>query len=259
VRAVRNWFGGVALAGAVAFGATAHAQVERAARDHAPVEHPAAEHASGEHASGETAPGEHADGEHGAGAEERAHRAEPMNWTNFRAPATRDAHGVAHPAPTPFIANLVNFAILLLLLYMALRRVINPALASRRSAVEAEIGEAQRLRAEAETIHREYTDKLARLDDVIAEMRREFREGGEAERERIVREAREKAERMQADADVAIAQELRQMREDLLREAVEAAVSGAESAIAKAIAPADQTRLVDEYLSSLENRREVAS
>jgi F-type H+-transporting ATPase subunit b len=134
------------------------------------------------------------------------------------------------------------------------RKTINPALADRRAAVESELNEAQRLRAAAEAVHREYTERLGKLDEEIAAMRREFKESGERERARIEAEATEKAERMRREGDFAIQQELKQLRADLLREAVEAAAESAEKAVRGATTPADQTRLADEYVANLEKR-----
>ena len=47
-------------------------------------------------------------------------------------------------------------------------------------------------------------------------------------------------------------QEVRQLRTELLREAVEAAVGSAENAVKSSIGPQDQSRLADEYLTNLD-------
>jgi F-type H+-transporting ATPase subunit b len=124
--------------------------------------------------------------------------------------------------------------------------------AARRKAVESEIGEAQRLKAEAESMHREYSEKLAQLDSELRAIREEFQRAGKAEAERIVTEATARAERMQKEGQQLVEQELRQLRADLHRQAVDAAVSSAESAVRGAIGPQDQSRLADEYLANLE-------
>lgn len=176
----------------------------------------------------------------------------PFNMTSYPAPTVTDAHGNQTKGATAFIGPVINFVLLMVLGYMALRRSINPALAARRAAIETEIAEAQRMHTEAESMHQEYADKIARLDDEIARLKADFTRAGEAERDRIVAEAREKAERMRADARASIEQEVKTLREELHREAVLAAVTAAEETVRKTITAADHGRLADDYIQSLD-------
>lgn len=176
----------------------------------------------------------------------------PFNMTSYPAPTVTDAHGNQTKGATAFIGPVINFVLLMVLGYMALRRSINPALAARRAAIETEIAEAQRMHTEAESMHQEYADKLARLDDEIARLKADFTRAGEAERDRIVAEAREKGERMRADARASIEQEVKSLRDELHREAVIAAVAAAEDTVRKTITAADHGRLADDYIQSLD-------
>ncbi|MFO0625051.1 MAG: ATP synthase F0 subunit B [Polyangiales bacterium] len=176
----------------------------------------------------------------------------PFNMTSYPAPTVTDAHGNQTKGATAFIGPVINFVLLMVLGYMALRRSINPALAARRAAIETEIAEAQRMHTEAESMHQEYADKLARLDEEIARLKADFTRAGEAERDRIVAEAREKAERMRADARASIEQEVKTLRDELHREAVLAAVTAAEETVRKTITAADHGRLADDYIQSLD-------
>ena len=176
----------------------------------------------------------------------------PFNMTSYPAPTVTDAHGNQTKGATAFIGPVINFVLLMVLGYMALRRSINPALAARRAAIETEIAEAQRMHTEAESMHQEYADKLARLDDEIARLKADFTRAGETERDRIVAEAREKAERMRADARASIEQEVKTLRDELHREAVLAAVAAAEDTVRKTITAADHGRLADDYIQSLD-------
>lgn len=182
----------------------------------------------------------------------------PFNLANPSPPTVTDAQGTAHPGPPPFIGPLVNFGILLVLGYMALRRSINPSLAARRAAIETEIAEAQRMHTEAESMHREYADKLSQLDEEIARMKAEFARAGEVERDRVIAEAQAKAERMRTDARAAIEQEMKSLAEELRREAVLAAATAAEETVRRTITAADHTRLADDYINSLEREAQEA-
>lgn len=189
--------------------------------------------------------GAHGDS-HGA-----AHGPEAINWTEFG--GTRADHaGNRKPNPPPFIATLINFALLAAILYFAVKRSINPSLATRRAAVEAEIAEAQRQLADAEAQLREYKEKLEQSKEEFAKIREDLVTAGEAEAKKILEEARAKADRMTAEGQALIEQEVRNLRADLVREAVEAAVKSAEATVKQSVNGQDQTRLADEFLSNLE-------
>jgi F0F1-type ATP synthase membrane subunit b/b' len=57
---------------------------------------------------------------------------------------------------------------------------------------------------------------------------------------------------MRAEGTQVIEQELRALREELRRDTVLAAVTAAEEAVRKNITAADQSRLVDDFVQSLE-------
>jgi len=76
-------------------------------------------------------------------------------------------------------------------------------------------------------------------------------DAGVAERDRIIADAQSKAERMRKDAQFLIDQQMKQLRIDLTREAVTAAVDAAEKVLREKASPADQERLAREYLQRL--------
>ncbi|MCZ7682689.1 MAG: hypothetical protein M5U28_29400 [Sandaracinaceae bacterium] len=76
-------------------------------------------------------------------------------------------------------------------------------------------------------------------------------QAGEAERDRIIAEAEARAARMRKDAQFVIDQQMKQLRTDLTREAIEAAIAAAGAVLAQQTGAADQQRLADEYLGKL--------
>jgi len=151
-----------------------------------------------------------------------------------------------------FQGTLVNFGALILLMAWVIRKKGNPALAERRKQVEAELEEAQRLRAEAEKRHMETAMRLEKLDHEMVQIRAEMIKAGEAERDRIVEQAEEKAARMRRDTSFLIEQQIKQLREDLIREAASAAVLAAQDLLQKSTTDADQDRLAEAYLERLD-------
>ncbi len=209
----------------------------------APAHGPAAP-AHGPAADPHAAPGAAPHGDDHAAGGEHAHWPPPgINWTDF---GDKDR--------PPFAAMLVNFVLLAGLYYTLGKKPIAEALVARRTAVAKEIEEAQRMKREAEKRAEQYQDKLGRLEEELVTARAALVEAGKGEKERIVRDAEEKAARMQKDAEFLVEQEMRQMQQDLWREQVERATATAEDLLRKRVTDADQERLAEEYLSELAKR-----
>jgi F-type H+-transporting ATPase subunit b len=148
-----------------------------------------------------------------------------------------------------------DFAILAAAYYWLGKKPIAAALQNRRDSIAKDIEEAQRAKAAAEQRATIYQAKLEKLEDEVRAVREALVRAGEAERERIVSEAEAKAERLRGEARFLIEQELKQLKQDLWREAVEAAVAGAQELLAARVTPADQERLAEDYLASLETHK----
>ncbi|MDP9148850.1 MAG: ATP synthase F0 subunit B [Myxococcota bacterium] len=166
-------------------------------------------------------------------------RPPPVNWVEF---------GKETP---PYIAMVINFGILLAGYYLLGRKPIGEALQRRRESIAKEIEDAQRIKREAEARATVYQAKLDHLAQDTENAREALVRSGEAERDRIVAEAEAKAERMRKDALFMVEQEMKQIRQDLMRDAVEAAVGAAEALLKSTITHADQERLAEDYLLGL--------
>jgi F-type H+-transporting ATPase subunit b len=152
-------------------------------------------------------------------------------------------------------AMVLNF-VLLIWMYVALgKKPIAEALKNRRASVAKEIEEAKRMRDEAEARAEKYQLKLKNLEGELKEARESLLAAGGADRDRIVREAEEKALRMAKDAAFMVEQESKQMSAELTRNAVEMAMAAAEEILKKRITPADQERLAEDYLAQIGGRK----
>jgi len=151
-----------------------------------------------------------------------------------------------------FQGTLINFAVLVGLIAWVIRKKGNPALAARRAEVEKELEEARRLRAEAENRHLETTKRLEKLDQEIVQIRGEMIKAGEAERDRIVEQAEEKAARVRKDTSFFIEQQMKQLRKELLQEAANAAIAAAQDLLQERTTGADQDQLAETYLNRLD-------
>lgn len=153
----------------------------------------------------------------------------------------------------PFLANVINFAILFTIIVSAGKKPIAEALKKRKERLVGSMEEAAKMKADSEKSLAEYEKKLAHLDDEIERIRREMRESAEAERQRILTEAKERRERMERDAKILIEQELKAAREALMRETVSSAMRSAEELLSKQLGSADQDRIARDFLETVKN------
>jgi len=151
-----------------------------------------------------------------------------------------------------FQGTLINFLALVLLIAWVIRKKGNPALAARRMEVEKELAEAQRLRAEAEKRHMETATRLEQLDKEMLQIRADMITAGEAERDRMVAQAEEKAARLRKDTSFLIEQQMKQLRKELTQQAASAAVLAAQEPLQERTTDADQDRLAEAYLDRLD-------
>lgn len=159
-----------------------------------------------------------------------------------------DEHGWDN---TALIASFVNFFILLFVFVHLFKDKLQSFLKERKAEVENALTEAARLKAEAAAKHREYSERLAKLDEELAQIKRDLIDAGTRERDRIVAEAEHKASRMRHEAAFIVEQQAKQLRADILHEAVEIAVAGAEALLLKTTTSYDQQRIAQDYLKAL--------
>jgi F-type H+-transporting ATPase subunit b len=217
---------GVVLPGGAAAQHDGH---DHAAHDHAAHDHAA--HAADTHAAPAHGDAAHGDAAHGDAAHGDDHHA-AINWFELG-------------------GSFLNFGLLLLILLWLASKALPEFLRNRRAAVVEGMEEARRVKEQAEAKYKEYSERIENLDAELDRLREEMRQAGMDERDRIVAEAAGKAEKLRAEARFLIEQQMKQLREDLTREAIEAAVAAAEASLVKGISPQDQERLAKDYLGTI--------
>ncbi len=154
--------------------------------------------------------------------------------------------------PVPLAAVVLNSAILFFLLIKLGGPKILAALADRKKRVASGIEAAAAMKAEAEGQLAFYEEKLQKLDQEIENIRTQMREQAEAERRRILAEAKSEREQVERDARLLVSQELKLARQELFHEAIAEAVRTAEETIKKQVSDADQQRLADDFLATVD-------
>jgi F-type H+-transporting ATPase subunit b len=196
--------------------------------------------------------GEREGGEHGA---HGGHGVGEINWYHGMV-AEREG---AEPSllwrekgtPPPVLAMVLNTAVLFYLIGKYGAPKMSEALKKRKVSIMQGMNEAQKMKEDAEERLEDYEEKLKHIDDEIERVKREMRAAGEAERVRVLAEAREKRVRLERDAMLLIDQELNAARELLMRETVRSAVSSAQDLLTRNISVNDQHRLTDEYIKGV--------
>ena len=153
--------------------------------------------------------------------------------------------------PAPFLATLINWAVLVYLIVVVAKKQLPAALKKRKADIVQGMQEAGRLKAEAETRFNELKDKLDHVDREIERLKAEMKRASELERERILREAEERRIRMERDAARLIETELEGAKEQLRRDVVAAALQQASQEVSRQLTGQDQRQAFDEAVSSL--------
>jgi F-type H+-transporting ATPase subunit b len=150
-----------------------------------------------------------------------------------------------------FLYRCFNFALLVGLLVYFITKPVRKALKSRTVEIEKVLAEAQAARVAAEAKHREYSEKLAKATEEIANITESIRRDGVVEREKIVLAAKELAVQIEKETDNKAAGVVDKARIELREEATRLAVELAEDILKKQISADDQKRLVNEYMSKV--------
>ena len=148
--------------------------------------------------------------------------------------------------------RVLDFSLLLALVVWALKKAnVKQSLADRKAAIDKALNEAAEAKAAAEGKFNEYSAKLAAANKEIDEIYAAIRAEGEAEKARIIAEAKSTAEKIREQATQTANQEVLKARTELRSEAVRLAVQLAEQNIKDNIRKDDQDRLVGEYLNKV--------
>jgi len=224
----RRLLSAVVLCGAMAFVA-----LPRTAAGTPPVEAPHGAHKG--HA--------HGDGDGHKHGKTSAHGGHLDNWWSLSY-----GPGKAHKNP-PLGWGIVNFLILLYLLYRFAGKPFKAYLQKRHDGVRNALDEAKQMREQAREKLAEIDEKLKGLNDEVKAIREHVKKDAEIERDRIVAAAETEAQRIVEAADRTMTEEIKRIRAQLEVEAVDAAISAAEKLLRKKVTEADRKRLDEQYLT----------
>lgn len=184
------------------------------------------------------------------------HEEQPFNWSyGFLGEREGVQPSLAYRPkgmPAPFLANVINAALLFGIIVVFGRKPTAEALKKRKERIVSGMAEAAKMKAEAAESLAKYEEKIRHIDAEVERIRREMRDAAETERRRILAEAKERRERMERDAKLLVEQELKVAREALVRETIASAMKSAEEILAKQMSAGDQDRIATEFLDMVQ-------
>ena len=150
------------------------------------------------------------------------------------------------------IVQMVNFLLLLFILWKLLYRPFVAKMEERSQAIKKSLEEAQAARAEAQ---RQRDEHAAQIQAAYAEAQAiratALREAAEEQR-RLVEAARAEAARLVESARAELAQDVRRARQDLRQEVADLSITVAEKLIRKSLNDTDHRKIVQDALAGLE-------
>lgn len=150
-----------------------------------------------------------------------------------------------------YIYRIINFAILIFLLFKLLRKPLTEFLEKRHLQVKEELQKARELSEAAEKLYQDAQQRLANMDKEIQSIREQMLKEVEEEKKRLMEEAEKKAAIMRAQAEQELTEEMEQLKEKLREKVALEALALAEKLVRKSITPEDQKRLLDLYVQQL--------
>ena len=148
-------------------------------------------------------------------------------------------------------ARVMNFVVLVVLLFLALRKPVSQALSGRITGIQEELDELEAKKAAAEKKLAEYDTQIASLEGEAEKIVAEYIKQGEEAKKRILEESQKAADKLEEQARKNIEHEFQSVKNKLQGDILEKALVKAEELVKGKITEDDQNRLVDEYLEKV--------
>ena len=147
--------------------------------------------------------------------------------------------------------RVMNFAVLVIVLVVLLRKPLSQALSSRIKVIKDELEDLEARKKDAEKKLAEYTERLSQLEKEAETIVDDYIKQGNEAKARILKEAESSAEKLKAQARRNIEYEFQQAKLKLQEEIFESSLEKAEEIIKSKFSEDDQDRIVDEYLKKV--------
>jgi F-type H+-transporting ATPase subunit b len=166
--------------------------------------------------------------------------------------AAEGAHGDRSGDLMDLLYRFINFALLVIILFVVLKKAnIKGLLASRTEELKKRLAELRAGKEEAERKYRELEKRIREFEQSRQGIIDQFRAEGLAEKNRLIAEAEERAKQILEQAEATVRREVESAKNRLRRDMIGLAAENAEKILCKEINDDDQERLVNEFIERL--------
>ncbi|MDQ1333243.1 MAG: F-type H+-transporting ATPase subunit b [Thermodesulfobacteriota bacterium] len=154
---------------------------------------------------------------------------------------------------TDLLYRILNFVLLVIILAVVIRKTtIKDFFANRKEEIRQKLESLKRDKEAAEGLCGELEKKLREFEVQKKAIIDQFRADGAAEKEKIIKEARERAAQILAQAEMTIERQVQGAKDRLRQDVAEIAAAKANDIIAQQITDSDQDHLVSEFIERVE-------
>jgi F-type H+-transporting ATPase subunit b len=150
-----------------------------------------------------------------------------------------------------FAWRFINFVALIGLLWWLAGSKARNFFTGRRAGIKESLEAATAAKVEAEKKFAEYSAKLSKATEEIDGIMEMIKAQGTMEKEKIIVDANQAAEKIKEDTQARMEQEFKKARNDLRLEAVQLSVQMAEEILKRNIKPEDHENMVRDYLDKV--------
>lgn len=147
--------------------------------------------------------------------------------------------------------RVVNFIALMIILVKFGAKPIGAGLAGRQKRVREEIEDLEAKKVAAEKSYRDFEAKLATVEKDIDKIVEKAVAQAELEKVKILERAEQAAADIKRQAELAVQKEVMEAKRSLKDEVADKAAAMAEALIVKNLTPADQVKIVEDYLAKV--------
>ena len=156
-----------------------------------------------------------------------------------------------HKAIWLMVWRILNFLILMALLWKLLADTIRKYFVGRKEELAQMIEEADKAKSDADTQYADIQQKLKNVEKDIQDIKNAIMGELEGEKARIIEEGKVSAERIIQQAKWTAEQEVVKVKKELKEHVVEMAGDMASGMITNSMTPDDQKRILEEYLNKV--------
>lgn len=156
-----------------------------------------------------------------------------------------------HKAIWLIVWRILNFLILMALLWKLLADTIRKYFVGRKEELAQMIEEADKAKSDADTRYADIQQKLKNVEKDIQDIKNAIMGELEGEKARIIEEGKVSAERIIQQAKWTAEQEVVKVKKELKEHVVEMAGEMASGMITNSMTPDDQKRILEEYLNKV--------